>query len=82
MAQYINGASGTLEISEEKFEGILALLGINMRFQFVVEKGFKALEVRERLKYKYDTYKEGKNDFRGEPAEEEAGNYPVFDSDN
>jgi hypothetical protein len=81
MNQYINGKSTALPITEKQFERILDILGISVRFQFVVDKQYRALEVQQELKSNYDQYISKLNDFRGQKANKEEGDYPAFDGD-
>lgn len=77
MSGYINSTIGEAKITEKQFEGVLEMLGINLRFQFVVNKSFKASEMRCWLKEKYDTYIDQKNGKRQDTTQEEAP--PAFD---
>lgn len=82
MKQYINSNSANMPIGEEMFGKILSYLGINVRFQFVVDTGFRALEVQQELKNKYETSRRKRNLITGSSVDgdkEEAGDYPVFD---
>jgi hypothetical protein len=81
MKQYINSNGINMEITEGEFERILAILGVSVRFQFVVDKHYRALEVQQKLKNNYEQQNNKVNGLRGQQADEEAGDHPVFDGD-
>lgn len=60
MRSYINGGGLNLEIEECQFEQILEILGISIRFQFVVQREYNACEVQGQLKEEYELSKENK----------------------
>ena len=70
MATYINGSGKDCEISEKDFERVLEILGISVRFQFVINEAYRPEEIREQLKKQYYSFTDG---FKQHINEEEAG---------
>lgn len=62
MQTYINSSTGdSSDMTEEQFEGMLEILGIETRFQFVLKSNFVAQG--EKLKEKYESAKQKKTSF-------------------
>lgn len=70
MATYINGGGENCEISEKDFEKMLEILGISVRFQFVISDTYRPDEIRDKLKKQYYSFTDG---FKQPLNEEEAG---------
>lgn len=82
MHGYINSISANGDITEREFEGVLAILGINVRFQFVVERGYSAQAVQQELRSKYEKFKNVNNDDIGEQqVGQEEGDTAAFNVD-
>lgn len=62
MRSYMNvqGVS-KLEITEEQFRKMLSILGISVRYQFVIDSNYNGAEVSDRLGEKYENIKRAKN---------------------
>lgn len=55
MRSYINSSENkTFKIEEEKFEGLLGSLGINVRHQFVIDTNFDAVAKQDYLREMYN----------------------------
>lgn len=55
MSTYINSTSGDAKhVSEDQFVKMLSILGIDVRFQFVINKSYNIEEVSKGLSEKYE----------------------------
>jgi hypothetical protein len=58
MNEYINLVNGsTMDIDEESFKELLAILGIKIRYQIIVDDGLEVIEHSKILSQKYERRK-------------------------
>lgn len=65
---YINSTDGYMcEANEDQFKKLLGILGISIRYQFIIDKEVDMISVSNKLNDKYSLYMEKRKEFQRKP---------------